>query len=90
MWLTIKLELNWFCDLQCDSFMALGPLRGDSDSEYNNNVKNACASDVNSVPIKRSNKRGDGALFNYGDALIVSASPKVGMTKCITVRSLPS
>lgn len=69
--------------------MALGPPRWDSDSEYSDNDANARTSDVNSVPIKRSNKGGDGALFIYGDALIASASLKVGMTKRITVRGLP-
>lgn len=40
-------------------------------------------------PIKQS-KSEDGALFNYSDVLIVSAPVKVGMTKCITVSTLPN
>lgn len=68
-----------------------GPHTQSSDCEtVCDNVKNARSSDINFVPIQQSNKSGDGALFNYGDALIVSASVKVGVTKCITVCSLPS
>lgn len=51
-------------------------------SEWSTNVKNACSSDINFVPIKHSNKSGDEALFNYSDVLIVPVSLKVGMTKC--------
>lgn len=62
----------------------------DSETTVNNNVEDACSSDINIVPIQQSNKSGDGALFNYSNALIGSAFVKVGMTKCFTVCSLPS
>ena len=43
------------------------------------------------VPVEQSNKSGAGALFNYSDGVIVSASVEVGMTKCISaVCSMPS
>lgn len=37
-------------------------------------IKKACSSDINIVPIEQNNNAGDGALFNYSDEFIVSAS----------------
>lgn len=40
----------------------------------NDRFKKACSSDGNVVPIQQNNNTGDGALFNYSDVFIVSAS----------------
>lgn len=42
--------------------------------QLNDHFKNQCSSDINVVPIQQSNNTGDGALFNYSDVVIVSAS----------------
>lgn len=67
-----------------------GPMSLPLTQQLSNKAKNVRSSDINLVSVKQSNKSGDGALFIYRDTLIVSASVKVGITKCITVSRLPS
>lgn len=76
----LNLNLSQFCDFfsLCDSCAA-----------FHLQARNkATMSNVRShltLPLFQLNKAtgaGDGALFNYGDVLIVSASLKVGMAEC--------
>lgn len=83
----LRLALEWKCGLQlnlnlsqfCDFFRFVIHLRARNKATMSNMRAHL------TLPLFQLNKAtgvGDGALFNYGDVLIVSASLKVGMAEC--------